>query len=117
MKTPKEKQRELEKAQLRKEIKKIIGKCRDIYCVLRHVSQSGMMRHIDFYIFKNNRPIWLTSRIGQLLDYRQAPSGSLKVGGCGMDMGFAVVYDLSSELYCNKKYNHDKAYRLNSNWL
>lgn len=73
-----------------------------VYCVLRHVSRSGMMRHIDFYQLCNGKaePRWLSWHIARALDMRTAePMGSLKVGGCGMDMGFHVVYNLAATLY------------------
>src|SRR3990167_25227 len=75
-----------------------------VYTVLNHASRSGMMRHIDVVIpTKSDDGTLGIYRISHLvadvLDYRQADDGSLKVGGCGMDMGFHVVYGLSRVLF------------------
>ena len=71
-----------------------------VRCVLRSVSRSGMSRQIDFYHVNADGGLdYLTGYIGQACDYRRAPSGALKVSGCGMDMGFSVVYDLSRALF------------------
>jgi hypothetical protein len=69
-----------------------------VYTVLRHVSRSGMSRVISLYVIVDGEPRWLdgyASRVmGTTLDRDRE---GLKIGGCGMDMGFALVYDLS---YC-----------------
>jgi hypothetical protein len=71
-----------------------------VYTVLRHVSRSGMMRHIDVYKLTDDGPQWLSYPVSLALDLRTNDrDGSLKVGGCGMDMGFHVVYSLSAMLY------------------
>lgn len=70
-----------------------------IYSVIRKVSSSGMSRQIDFYFISEGKPYWISRRIAQILDYSVAESGALKVRGCGMDMCFAVVYNLASQLW------------------
>lgn len=70
-----------------------------VHCVLRHVSSSGMSRRIDFYKVVNNEHVVLTGYIGNLCGYRHSRDGGLVVSGCGMDMGFSVVYDLSRTLF------------------
>jgi hypothetical protein len=72
---------------------------RVIYTVLRSVSKSGMSRVIDFYTIENDRPQYLSGLIKMALGYRMAKNGGLVVGGCGMDMGFHVVYTVSSVLH------------------
>jgi hypothetical protein len=68
--------------------------------VLRSVSRSGMTRHIDFYYFGNDGSRrWLSRMIADACGYRQADDGSIVARGCGMDIGFSVVYNLASELY------------------
>lgn len=77
-----------------------------VYAVLRHVSSSGMSRRISLVIPTTDhegKPAvtsidWLAAR---LLSYRQHDRGGLIVGGCGMDMGFHVVYALGSALWPN----------------
>lgn len=71
-----------------------------VYTVLRHVSAPGMSRKINVYRIENNAPQWLSRRvalaIGESLDER---SGAIKVSGCGMDMGFHIVYNLGHVLW------------------
>ena len=75
-----------------------------VYTVLRHVSSSGMSRRISLVIpttDHDGKPAvtsidWLAARV---LSYRQHDKGGLMVGGCGMDMGFHVVYALGSALW------------------
>lgn len=81
-----------------------------VYTVLRHVSSSGMSRRITVIAYDNRKThkrisnsenimdiTWLVARA---LDYRRNDNdGALVIGGCGMDMGFNVVYSLSSVLY------------------
>jgi hypothetical protein len=82
-----------------------------VYTVIRHVSASGMSRDIDLYIIKDNRPQYLTNYISYALEYPLSKNRGIKVGGCGMDMGFHVVYTLSSILF-----DRD-GYALKQEWL
>jgi len=75
-----------------------------VYCVLRHVSRSGMSRNIDFYYIADGAPVWIASYVGHALGTPQSlknweRSQGLTVGGCGMDMGFHMVYNLSRVLF------------------
>lgn len=71
-----------------------------IYSIVRHVSKSGMSRLIDFYVMVDNRPMWVTPAIRDILDYKQdEKTGALKVGGTGMDMCFHVVHSLGYKLH------------------
>lgn len=70
-----------------------------VFTVLRHVSKSGMSRQIDFFKLLNGRQHYLTGYIATLLDMKRTDQGALKVSGCGMDMGFSVVYNLSRSLW------------------
>lgn len=74
-----------------------------VYHALKHVSSSGMSRKISFYIpTKDKKIMCLDWYIAQALDMKRDPSnGALKVGGCGMDMGFSIVYNLGRKLYPN----------------
>lgn len=71
-----------------------------IYSIVRHVSKSGMTRLIDFYVMVDNRPMWVTPAIRDILGYKQDDkTGALKVGGTGMDMCFHVVHSLGYKLH------------------
>lgn len=84
-----------------------------IYTVLRSVSKSGMSRVIDFYTIENNKPLSLTHLIGKACDYRMAKNGGLVVKGCGMDMGFHVVYVVSSILHSGDR----GGYEIKHEWM
>jgi|7_EtaG_2_1085326.scaffolds.fasta_scaffold91805_2 hypothetical protein len=121
-------------------LRKLIKPGDTIYTTLDHVSASGMMRHITAHVIKKNRPIMLNYAISVITDTPMTDRGSLKIGGCGMDMGFHVVYSLSYCLYrygvkctgpgCNSNdhnngdqdyttpRNHgDGGYAINQSWL
>jgi len=104
-----------------------------VYTVLRHVSRSGMTRGIDCYAMSVEPgfgssddlravPVWITSYVGhaigspQPLDYWRKSMG-LKIGGCGMDMGFHVVYTLSRVLFHELDDKKDGGYALKHQWL
>ena len=90
-----------------------------VYCVLNHVSTSGMTRRISFFMVEYYQNVPQITNISwyvaNILDYkRNSKDGGLTVSGCGMDMGFAVVYDLSSVLYGHENRG---GYNLKSQWL
>lgn len=93
--------KEREKQQAIEDLRKILKPGMVVYTVLRKVSSSGMSRQIDVYVIEDNRPRWLTGLVAKACEYRRADKGHgpLQVGGCGMDMGFAVVYDLSRVVF------------------
>lgn len=80
-----------------------------IYCILRSVSRSGMSRKISFLGItpdRENRPevSAYSYNVAKALGYRcGGDRDALTVNGCGMDMGFAVVYDLSLTLFNDPK--------------
>jgi hypothetical protein len=88
-----------------------------VFCNLKHVSKSGMSRDIQFFTIVNNEPCYLTYSIAEVLGYKMKDNEGLRVGGCGMDMGFHVVNSLSIALYCNGTYTHEGAYKLKSRWI
>jgi len=70
-----------------------------IYCIIKHVSKSGMTRHIAFFYIGHNRPYWITHDIHQLLGYKMNKyHDAIVVGGCGMDMAWSVVNNLEGQI-------------------
>lgn len=70
------------------------------YTVLRGVSRSGMTRKIDVYAMTDGEPGAVTYLVSQVTSFRRdRQSGALVVPGCGMDLGFHVVYAMSLNLY------------------
>lgn len=93
-----------------REVRKI-EKGDTIYTVLAHVSSSKMLRVIRLIQIKDNEPFDISIRAAKALwlPYDERHEG-VRVSGCGMDMGFAVVYDLASQLFKD-------GYALNQRWL
>lgn len=101
--TATEKRPMTEKEEARAELLKILSPGDTVYTILRHVSASGMTRHIDVYTIQDNKPFYLTAYVSKACDIRRlgpgAPRWSLVLGGCGTDMGFEVVYNLGRALW------------------
>lgn len=77
-----------------------------VWTILRHVSRSGMLRVIDPIILSprytdgDPEPISIGWHVARATRTPFDPDRyGLRVGGAGMDMGFHVVYTLSSVLY------------------
>lgn len=118
---PKAQGKRLYQEQAQDSLRKILNQGETVYCVLRHVSASGMSRTIDFYVIKENRPVWLTGYIGAALDYKRGKHDrGLVISGCGTDMGFHVVYSLARTLWPDQNDNRadrDGGYLLKSEWM
>lgn len=97
-----------------KMLKKFCRKGRTVYTVLRHTSKSGMSRRIDVYTIHKGELTYLSGYIEGITDMKRHRDGGLIVGGCGMDMGFHIVYNLSAALY-----GHDNrgGYELHHEWI
>ena len=71
-----------------------------VYLVIRQVSRSGMYRHISCHSIQNNEVRWLSYHVAKVLKWAyKDKTNAVGVGGCGMDMGFHMVYTLASVLY------------------
>ena len=87
-----------------------------IYTILRRVSASGMNRDISLKVVKGGEIYDITYYAGALLDLRLTTSShnALKVNGCGMDMGFDLVYNLASVLFSGEE---RAGYKIRHEWL
>ena len=96
-----------EKDQALKTLRKYCKPGTTVYTILRHVSKSGMSRCIDLYVYRNNEPIRLShyaaTVLGEALDRRWE---GIRISGCGMDMGFELVYQLSRALHGQNSLKH-----------
>ncbi len=68
-----------------------------VQTILRHVSRSGMTRAIS-PVVDGEDATWLVCKAFPFFK-RDNRHGGIRVGGCGMDMGFWLVYELSHALY------------------
>ena len=99
-----------------------------IYTVLRRRSASGMSRSISLVVVRDGS-IWdITYFAARALDHKvDQKNGGVKVSGCGMDMGFHLVYELGRCLWSegtpkpqgtrNGEPDRDGGYALRHQWL
>jgi hypothetical protein len=84
----------------RKELRKMLKPNTTIYTVTRHVSQSGMMRHISAFVIYKGKLVTLDWYIEKLDIAKRSKGGyGLVVNGCGMDMHFWLTYELGRMVY------------------
>lgn len=108
-----------EKEQARDTLRELLAdnNTRTVYTILRHVSQSGMSRDISLHIVgKDGTILDITYLAGKALGDKVTQKHGrkvLRVRGCGMDMGFHLVYSVSSVLF----HGQDRAgYTLRHEW-
>ncbi len=71
-----------------------------IYTVIRHVSSSGMFRLISCYLVYKGDIVNIDWLVEKMTSYKcDSTREGLRVSGCGMDMGFSVVYNFSNCLF------------------
>ena len=76
-----------------------------VYVILRHASKSGMSRSISAVIptiSEEGKPgvYDITHLVAQACDLTMdTHHNGVKIGGTGMDMGFALIYDLSRTMW------------------
>jgi hypothetical protein len=92
----KSKRQSLEMEEARKELLTILKPGDTVYCVLRHVSRSGMQREISLFTEGMRCLDWYAERVLQM---RRGKRDGLVVGGCGMDMGWHIIYNLGRALF------------------
>jgi hypothetical protein len=91
-----------------------------VYTMVRSVSSSGMSRTMSLYIVKDNRLVNITYYAAHALEWplvEKNGSRVLRVGGCGMDMGFHTVYTLSRVLFAATMPSGDAGYALKQEWI
>jgi len=84
-----------------------------------------MTRRISVYALVKNGPICLDWYIAELGLFKRVPfdkGDGLTVHGCGMDMGFHLVYETSRILYpegCSdiRENRKDGGYQIHHEWL
>jgi len=119
-KTSKKAQKALEVQDAKKQLlAHYVSEGSTVYTVLRSVSSSGMSRTLSLKVAKDGKILDLTYYAGIVLDWPIVEvngSRALRVGGCGMDMGFHTVYTLSRVLFGEEGNTKDAGYSLNHAW-
>lgn len=94
------KSKQAERQEAINHLRKILKPGDTVYTILRHRSRSGMSRVIDLYAEGPDGPReigwWAADAIGEKYDHDR---GGIRIGGCGMDMGFELVRCLSRALF------------------
>lgn len=79
---------------------KPIAPLNEVFCICTHVAPSGMSRRIKLIMWRSRQPHVLAYNVARALGYRyHDQDGAVVIGGCGMDMGFALVSELSHKLF------------------
>ncbi len=93
-----------------------------LFTVLRSVSRSGMSRVIAVFAIPQNKkiasePVDITRVVATALERKtkQTDCGTgIVVSGCGVDIGFELVYSLSQVLY---GFKDPGGYKITQRWL
>lgn len=124
----KKQEQEAERANARAKLLEWIKPGSEVFTVLRHVSKSGMSRSISLFISHEKTIFDVTyfaaRAMGDTIDRNH---GGIKISGYGMDMGFALVYNLGATLWPkgtpephgrrNGEPDSDGGYALKHHWL
>lgn len=90
-----------------------------IHTITRHVSSSGMSRDISLIYATSAGLTNITYSAALALEWPlsdKSGNRAVRVSGCGMDMGFHLVYTLSRVLY-RDILEGDAGYHLTQQWL
>lgn len=94
------KQQQQERDEARANLREQLKPGDRVYTVLRHVARSGMTRWIDVYRIADGNPLRITWTVARAIGATYSRKReALEVGGCGMDVGFEVAYNLGRALY------------------
>ena len=105
------KKEKTEKIEAIEYLKKQIKKDDTLYTSVQKVSTSGMYRHIKVIGIENNSPLFLSWHIANALDYPyKDKTNAVGINGCGMDMGFHLIYNLSYKLF-------NDGYAIKQRWI
>ena len=120
-----------EKQEAIEELRKLLHPGDTVYTILRHVSRSGMTRIIDPVLMREDGPRSIAHLAAKVLgDPLDRDLWGVKQTGCGMDMGFNLVYNLGYYLFPDgfkvegrgrngdmSGWDNDGGYALSQKWL
>jgi hypothetical protein len=95
-----------ERARCLAELHKILQPGDTVFTILDNVSRSGMARDIRLVVMKDGADLHPNYLVSQVIGVPQAMRNgrrqdALRMRGCGMDMGFEIVYQLGMALWPN----------------
>jgi hypothetical protein len=89
-------------AQCADELRALLKPGATVHTILRHCSASGMTRRISLAIVNARHEVQVIDHLAAVaLGDKLHDDGGIVVGGCGMDMGFHLVYNLGARLWPN----------------
>jgi hypothetical protein len=94
-----------------------------IHTTLEHCSRSGMYRAIGLYKLLKGDRLFLSYNAALATSNRyDRKHEGMAMGGCGMDMGFAAVYELAYNLFPgwvgqSERMGNTAGYSLNHRWM
>jgi hypothetical protein len=92
--------KQVERAESIEQLRKWFPVGSTVYTILRSASRSGMSREIGVVAIQPDGQAWHPNyHVAQACDYRLGKGDGVKVGGCGMDMGFALAYNISATIW------------------
>lgn len=91
----------LYRAQIRADLLEWVKPGTTVYTQLHSVSKSGMSRRISLKAVRDGQIADITYPAAILMGDKVSDKGGIVVTGCGMDMGFALVYNLGHYLWSN----------------
>jgi len=107
-----------ERAKAESELKELIEKAdRKIYQIVTKVSNSGMHRWIKNMIVIENEIMSIDWHICRVLPRVSYSEYGVGISGCGMDMGFKLVYSLVLMLFPNEPKNPNGGYAIKHVWI
>ena len=110
-------------------LKRVVKIDSELLVNIHSVSASGMSRKMSLYVI-GKVDCWKTNKAGQSVKAKRTDliklnwhlkqagleslddRGQIKSGGCGMDMAFALTYDLKCALYGHKEGGANQQYRV-----
>lgn len=91
-------------------LNKFLKEDMQVYTTVHSVAASGMSRKMSLYIVHDDGIMNITFWVAAVLGLKMDSDHKLTISGCGMDMGWKIVNDLSYRIF-----NSGKA--LNQRWL
>ena len=71
----------------------------EVYTTVKSVAKSGMSRTMSLHVVIDGKICRITYSTAVILGDPIQKDGTIRVHGCGMDMGFHIVYALSRILF------------------
>lgn len=96
-------QQERERTEARDRLRELLASVNVIYTVLTHTSRDGMFRAIKPLIATHLDDVRdITHLVSLATGDKEHRRGGIGMGGCGMDMGFALVYNIGRVIIDNE---------------